>query len=200
MNCRQFQHDLDEYSEGSLSAQAQAAAEKHLAECMACRQRLQEEQEAARSLREGMRQATERLELPPEVGRRVLAALSREREHPPAHTQYPTSRERPSIVEWLTAAADGLLGTLQWRRLAWPTALATAALVAVAAWALLPRQPRAVPRPAPPQHAQRGISVQLSFVEPTYMFRRENGHVVDALTVCTKVVNERLTTDVDRLY
>ena len=33
MNCRQFQNDLYEYLEGSLSARAQAAAEAHLVEC-----------------------------------------------------------------------------------------------------------------------------------------------------------------------
>lgn len=169
MNCRQFQQDLDEYSEGSLSARAKAAAEKHLEGCAECRRRAQEYEEVARMLGEGMRQATQGLELPPAVGCRVLATLAEE-----------------------TASTEdlGRAGSF-WRWLAWP-ALGAAATAVLAGGLLLVQRP--APRPAQPESrvARPQIVVQLSFVEPAYTFQRQEGHVIDALTTQTKVINETL--------
>ena len=50
-----------------------------------------------------------------------------------------------------------------------------------------------------PHLAQGGVSVQLSYVVPTYTFRQEGGFVIDALTYQTNVVNERLPASRARL-
>ena len=55
MNCRRFQHRLYEYLEGTLSPGAQAAAEKHLSGCAACRQALGAERQIAQSLSDKFR-------------------------------------------------------------------------------------------------------------------------------------------------
>ena len=47
--------------------------------------------------------------------------------------------------------------------------------------------------------AGEGASIQFSYVVPTYMFRREGGFVVDALTYQTNVVNQRLRVELARL-
>ena len=102
MNCRRFQHEIYEYLDGSLSPREQAAAEQHLAGCTACRQVLQAERDTAQCLSNTFRGATESLRLPPEVGRRVVAAFPQQR-----------------------SASNELRGEVFfWRRWAWPLAAA----------------------------------------------------------------------------
>ncbi len=176
MNCRRFQRDIYEYLDGSLSPRAQAAAETHLAGCAVCRQKLQAERRVGSALSHHFRAATESLELPPEVGRRVTAALTEEQAKP----------ARPPSL---------LLGedvVVLWRRWVWPLAAAAAALVMLAAFLYFAQGPAPGTRPLHPRFAGGGVSVQLSYVAPVYTFRQEGGLVVDALTCQTNVVNERL--------
>ena len=177
MNCRRFQNDLYEYLEGTLSPRARAAAEKHLADCAACRQRLGEEQRVARSLADGFRRAVEPLQLPASVGRRVLAAMADE-----------------------GRAARGVQGNvLFWRRLAWPLALAASVLLLLGGWVFLLRAPGPGGARPEPRLAKSDVSVQLSYVVPVYTFRQEGGFVIDALTYQTNIVNQRLQTELARL-
>jgi len=173
MNCRRFQHDLYEYLDGTLSPQAQAAAEKHLSECALCRQRLGQEQQVARSLSGSFRRATEPLQLPPGIERRVLAALAEERRG---------AGEKPVQVFF-------------WRRLAWPLALAVSVLLLLACGLFLLRGPGPGGIRPQPYLAGGGIWIQLSYVVPSYTFRQEGGFVIDALSYHTNEVNERLWTD-----
>jgi anti-sigma factor RsiW len=177
MNCRSFQDDLYEYLDGSLSPGARAAADKHRSECAVCRQRLEQEQQAAGVLFDRFRRATDSLELPPEVGRRVLAALGDEDRR---------------------AEAEHGLASL-WRGLAWPVALAASVLLLLAGgWVVLRRT--GVGDAGPQSHLAKGvISVQFSYVVPTYTFRAEGGFVVDALSYHTNVVNDRRPANPDRL-
>jgi anti-sigma factor RsiW len=177
MNCRRFQNDLYEYLEGSLSPKARAAAEKHLSECAACRQRLGQEQQVARSLANGFQRAVEPLQLPPSVGRRVLAAMADEGR----------------------AAREVSDNVLSWRRLAWPLALAASLLLLLGGWAVLLRAPGPGETHPERRAAESDVSIQLSYVVPVYTFRQEGGFVVDALTYQTNVVNERLYTELARL-
>lgn len=178
MNCRQFQNKLYEYVEGSLDAGAQAAVEKHLEACAACRQRVQQERDVARSLAEGFKRASEGLELPAEVGRRVLAAVAEERA---------AREERESTVCF-------------WRRLAWPTALTASAAALLAGWFLFVPGAGHGPGRSQPRVAEGVVSVQLSYVVPIYTFRQEGGLVIDALTYQTNIVNERLQTELASLH
>jgi anti-sigma factor RsiW len=168
MNCREFQHELFEYVEGSLSQDAQAAADAHLAGCAACREAVTTQRQFAQSMSRRLHQATASLQLPPEVGHRVLAAV-REQEPP---------------------VAERWDGAWFWGRLDLPLAMATCALVLLAGVFLVPRAHETRGSMSQAQAARNLVSVQLSYVVPTYTFRREGAHVVDALTYQTNVVNE----------
>jgi anti-sigma factor RsiW len=177
MNCRRFQHRLYEYLEGSLSRGAQAAAERHLSGCVACRQALGAERETAQFMSGTFRRATDSLQLPAEVQHRVLAALAEQR---PVRDQ-----EQGSVFVW--------------GRLAWPVALAASVCLLLASLYLFPWDSSRQTGLAQPNLAGGDVSIQLSYVVPTYTFRREGGYVVDALTYQTNVVNERLPAKLARL-
>ncbi|HUD82977.1 MAG TPA: zf-HC2 domain-containing protein, partial [Candidatus Saccharimonadales bacterium] len=75
MNCRHLQNELFEYLEGSLSRRAQAAAQRHLEECDACRQCVQEMQRTTEILSRRFRRDTESLTLYSNLQTRILAAV-----------------------------------------------------------------------------------------------------------------------------
>ncbi len=177
MNCSRFQNQIFEYLDGSLSPRAQAAAERHLSGCAACRQALIEERQTARSLSVKLRRATDSLQLPPNFGHRVLAALANEHRAPD---------EQQGIV-------------LFWRRLAWPLAVAASGLLLLAGLFLLVRPPGLGVPHSQPHGAENEVSVHLSYVVPIYTFRREGGFVIDALTYQTNVIDERLPAQLARL-
>jgi anti-sigma factor RsiW len=177
MNCRGFQHRLYEYLEGSLSRGAQAAAERHLSGCAACREALGAERQVAQSLSEGFRRTTDSLQLPSEVQHRVLAALADQR---------PAPAEEPGSA-------------FLWGRWVWPVGLAASVMLLLAGVFLYVRAPRPQTGPAQPRLAGGGIQVQFSYIVPTYTFRQEGGYVVDALIYQTNVVNERLPAEMGRL-
>ena len=177
MNCRRFQHGIYEYLDRSLSPRAQAAAEEHLSACAACRQIMSRERQITQSLSEKFQGAADSLQLPPEVGRRVLAALA-ERRHVPRQQQ------------------DKLVF---WRRWALPLELAASGLLLLAGLFFFVRATGPGAVHPQPHLAQGGISVQFSYVVPTYTFRQESGSVIDALTYQTNVVNERLPASRARL-
>jgi anti-sigma factor RsiW len=170
MNCRRCQHELYEYLDGSLSTREQAAMEIHLAGCSACRQALNQERQISRSLLNQLNGAAQSLQLPPQVRHKVIATLADERR----------------------ARDEGRGDAFFWRRLAWPLAAAAAGLMLLAGVFYSARVPgRGTVQPHP-HLAAAGVSVQLSYVVPTYTFRREGGFVVDALTCQTNVVDQRL--------
>lgn len=177
MNCRRFQHTIYEYLDRSLSPRAQAAAEEHLSACAACRQIVSRERQLAQSLSENFRGAADSLQLPPEVGRRVLAALAEQRHAP--------REEQDKLVFW--------------RRWALPLEFAASGLLLLAGFFFFVRAPGPGAVHPQPHLAQGGISLQFSYVVPTYTFRQESGSVIDALTYQTNVVNERLPASRARL-
>jgi anti-sigma factor RsiW len=177
MNCRRSQREIYEYVDGSLSSRAQAAAERHLSGCAACRQALIQEQQTARSLSDKFRRATASLQLPPEFGHRVLAALADERRAPGEHQAV----------------------ALFWRRLAWPLAAAASGLLLLAGFFFLVRALGLGTAHPHPRSAGGEVTVQLSYVVPTYTFRQDGEFVIDALSYRTIVVNERLPASRDRL-
>ena len=177
MNCRGFQHRLYEYLDGALSPGAQAAAEKHLSGCTACRKALRTERQAAQFLSDKFRQSTDSLQLPPEVQHRVLAGLADQRRAP--------------------AGEQGSL--LSWGRWEWPVGLAASVLLLLAGVFFYVKASRPPAGPSLPHFGGAGIQVQFSYVVPTYTFRQEGGFVVDALIYQTNVVNERLPAELARL-
>jgi anti-sigma factor RsiW len=177
MNCRRFQNEIYEYLDGSLSPAAQAAAEEHLSACAACRQMVRQERWSTQSLSDKFRRVTDSLQLPPEFGHRVLAALADEH------------RARD--------AQHGIV--LFWRRVTWPLVAAASGLLLLAGFFFLSR----TPGPGVPHSqlhvAEDEVSVHLSYVVPIYTFRREGGFVIDALTYQTNAIDERLPAQLARL-
>jgi anti-sigma factor RsiW len=174
MNCRCFQDQLYEYVEGSLSAGAMAAAEKHLAGCPACREALQQETALARDLSRRLQQRAGQLQLPPEIRRDILAAARREPASP-VFTEF--------ILDW-------------WRRLAAPLSVGAAALLlGVVLWLNhFPGWPKPGVETAP--HAGRtlppAVSVEFSSRVPICQFRRDGNAVIDTLSVQTVGVSVTL--------
>jgi hypothetical protein len=177
MNCHGFQHRLYEYLDGTLSRRAQAAAERHLSRCAACRQALQAERQIAESLSEKFRRTTGSLQLPPEVQGRVLAALA----------------EQPPVPE------EEQGGVFVWRRLAWPLAVGTTSLILLLWVFSYLWEPRLQTASLQPRLAGGEVLIQLSYVVPIYTFSQEGGFVTDALTYQTNVINERLPAQLARL-
>jgi anti-sigma factor RsiW len=177
MNCRRLQHRLYEYLEGTLSRGAQAAAERHLSGCAACRQALERERQIAQTLAGGFRRATASLRLPPEVQRRVRTALAEER----SAAQARHSRD------------------FSWLRSAWPQALAASLLLLLAGLFFFARTPAQKTASPQPPLSRDEVLVQHSYVVPAYTFRREEGFVVDALIYQTNTVHERFPVVMARL-
>ena len=110
------------------------------------------------------------MQLPPGFAHRVLAALADE---------HRALGEHPAVA-------------LFWRRLAWPLAVAASGLLLLAGFFFLVRAPGLGTAHPHPRSAGAEVTVQLSYVVPTYTFRQDGEFVIDALSYRTVVVNERL--------
>jgi anti-sigma factor RsiW len=104
MNCSDFQNQLHEYVERSLSADGQAAAKAHLAGCGACMQAVRQEQQVVQFLSAHLRQETKALALSPDIRNRILASLK--------------AGSSPQTIVSL------------WTRFAWPLGIAASLLLA----------------------------------------------------------------------
>lgn len=71
MDCKQLRDVLDCYNDQELSAEAMAAADAHLRECAACTRAAAQ----LRALRQSMRRAAAAWDPPPDLERRVRAAI-----------------------------------------------------------------------------------------------------------------------------
>jgi len=171
MNCHCFQDQLFEYVEGSLSADALAAAEQHLAGCPACRAAVRQEEALAQELSRRLRQRAEGLKLSPAIRREILAAAQRG-PTPLALTEY--------LVAW-------------WKCYSLPLSVGVTAVVlgAVLWLSHLPGGQKSGMETAQRSDHSRpdAVSVQLSCRVPTCQFRREGDRIVDTLSVQTVAVS-----------
>jgi len=172
MNCRRFQNRLHEYVEGTLSAGTQAAADRHLARCTACRQAVGQEQQLAQILSKRLRLGTETLALHPQIRRRILKALE-------------------SIP-----ATDGDSVISFWSRFARPLGIAVSSLLVVTfllvnffSGARVHETVRSDGR-----DIQSAVSIEVSYLVPTYKFSKEGNLVVDTLSYETVVASGTLWT------
>jgi anti-sigma-K factor RskA len=174
MNCRRFQNRLYEYVEGTLSSGTQAAADRHLARCSACRQAVSQEQQLTQFLSDRLCQDTKTLALRPDIRQRILTAL----EHQSAP---PTNGE--SIA--------GL-----WNRFAWPLIIGVSLLLIVTLLLINYFSGARVHETETAQSNDRDIhsavSIQVSYCVPTCEFRQEGDFVVDTLSCETIVADETL--------
>jgi len=172
MNCRRFGQRLDEYADGSLWPPSRAAADRHLAGCAACREKVRRYRQLGQYLSGTLQQATQSLRLRPEAERRLLRAL-------PSWSGAATCQ--PSVA--------GL-----WSRRLWPW-LAAASLLVAGALLMRPVVHWPNPRLEAGRSPHRGLdaaSIEVSCRVPIYTFHREGPLVTDALTYGTIVVHGRL--------
>ena len=172
MNCEQLRENLYDYLDGSLLPSEQAAAERHLAGCLVCREAVRRESQLAQSLSRRFEQAVETVALDPVTRRGMAAAVER---------KVAGSRERPPV--------------LFWRRLALPFAAAAVMLMA-AIWmrhhfVAGPNSHLETARlPAPSDNHE--VRIHVSYSVPGYIFRKEGHLVIDALTCNTLVADGAL--------
>jgi anti-sigma factor RsiW len=169
MNCRRFQNRLHEYVDGTLSAGTQGAADKHLARCTACRRAVSQEQQLAQILSERLRQGTETLTLHPQIRRRILTALE----------SIPTTGGENVVCLW--------------SRFARPLGIAVALLL-IATFVLINffSGPRVHETARSDIHS--AVSIEVSYLVPTYKFSKEGDLVVDTLSYETVVASGTLWT------
>ena len=169
MNCRHLQNELFEYLEGSLSRRAQAAAQRHLEECDACRQCVQEMQRTTEILSRRFRRDTESLTLYSNLQTRILAAVEKK-------------SASPGAVPFLPGF---------WRPFAWSGVGAAVLVVSVfLITALQLRHKRAAQSFGGDSGA--AISIRISYCDPTYTFRTEGNFVIDSLTCQPRILEESL--------
>lgn len=181
MNCQSFQDELLEYVEGTLSTDAQALADEHLAACDACRLAVEKEKRLARTLSRRLQRSSETLVLRPEIRRHILVSS-------PQKVVPPTMAE--SLIRlwnyWLGLAAVPV------------SLLAVATLLLVLhsystrresiLTTLTPNVP--LPTPVAVQNPPPTVSVQMSYHLPTHQFHQEGNVVVDTLMNETVVATE----------
>jgi hypothetical protein len=180
MNCDSFQDKMHEYVDGSLSTDAGAAAEQHLAVCSACRGAVEKEKQFTRVLSKRLRQGSDALTLRPEIRRNILAASRREASPALAET----------VASWWQ----------QWIRWAIPAAaLAIAVMVVMVIHfsGLRSRQTIQAPimpslatvKPSPDQNQPPAVSIQISYRLPTHEFLKDGNLVIDTLSSETVVAD-----------
>jgi anti-sigma factor RsiW len=181
MNCQRFQDELFEYVEGTLSADTLAAAEKHLAECDACRQAVEIEKRRAAVLSGRLRQTSQALTLHPEIRRNIVAA---------------SLQKGPS-----PSVAESLVGLWRyWVRLAViPGAMLLVAGVLLAVHFSGTGRHETISVPVGPRVSavtssdgnspQTPVSVEMSYRLPRRQFHQEGNLVVDTLVDETVVAD-----------
>ena len=175
MNCRDFQDELFEFLDGTLSPDKRAGAERHLMECGACREAVRQHQQWAQSLPARFRQNSMPGAAPrSEAAHRVGACGQGQRAGGGASAPGDLALDRLAHGHRGGAAHRGRIesrGPLRGRVQKAETAR----------------------RPAPAV-----ISIRVLYCDPTYTFRRENNQVIDALTCTPHVVEENLSLSLDQ--
>lgn len=161
MNCEQFQENLYDYLDDSLSPPEKAAAQSHLAECPGCREAVEREKKLVLSLGRKFEQRVELVSLDAHTKRSIAKALAQSSGEPRQQRQFPF-----------------------WLRLALGPGAAAVILIAVL-WGMsrFHNQPASDPDTLSllPREGDSAVQVHISYAVPTYIFQREGNTVVDAL-------------------
>jgi anti-sigma factor RsiW len=171
MNCEHLQEILYDYLDDTLSPAEKASAEKHLLGCSACRQALQREVLLAQTLSDRLKQGVEKIAMDTNAQRGIVRAVQRRIAHP---------FERLSFSFW--------------SRLAVPVAASGLVLIG-AIWLghrFFTRQNSHPNAPVSLITSSYEVPVHDSYAVPTYIFQREGGLVIDALTDDTRSMDGAL--------
>lgn len=198
MNCGQFQDEIYDYLDDTLSPSEKAAAEEHLLQCGACQQAMQRELLLARTLSTRLTQAVESVNLDANARRGITgAALQASSDEEP--------KPHRSLLLLIFGKRESGRGGIEssftrspWqRRLALP--LAAAALILLGGlWAgrQLISERSAGHDPAGSLAVNNQVvPIHLSCSMPTYTFQREGNLVLDALTYDTLSMDGVLLAD-----
>ena len=166
MNCRHFQDELFEYLDGELSRRAQAAAQRHLEHCEACRQTVQDMKRTTRILSTRFRCGAESLTLDPNLQTRILAAVEKK-------------STRPSAIPFVPGFSRSL-------------ALLGAGFVLLVALVLIPRMRQNEASQSLVGDSGAFISLRISYCDPTLTFRTDGDYVIDSLTCEARTMEESL--------
>ena len=170
MNCHGFQKQLHEYLDEALSPSDQMAAQRHLVECSVCRAVAKREQEIARALSNKLQQSAENVVLDAQSLHLMAAAVERK----------------------LAACGKRTLIPF-WPRFALPLAAAFVVIGVLAAHSFFSGRiaPMDAARNMPHAQANR-VSVNVSYLVPTYTFLKKGDFVIDALTCDPQVTDGAL--------
>ncbi|HZM01635.1 MAG TPA: zf-HC2 domain-containing protein [Candidatus Saccharimonadales bacterium] len=168
MNCETFNDLLPEYLDETLPAGEQAAVREHVLKCGTCQRTLAREEASAKSIRFSFNRETEGLSLRPEIRQNILIAANQ-------------PEAAPSIRENIRACWASL-----WRQPAWAGAVLFCLLLLVfgALFYL---------HPAKRSSAQASTYViDVPLQTETYIYRRHNNTVVDAVVTGVSVIDAKL--------
>ncbi len=218
MNCREFQEQVFEYCEGSLSPEQCAETDEHLGGCEICRSVLAEHRALAEALREGFLDTTQHLTFNQQARERIVTTLlslktpSRAPETAAPAQGMPVEsgavrehcaplRDRvPLFTTRVPGGSGGLASAVAmalrpWLQILWRWRWAPAVALVVLLLAVTSRWFAARHPLIPGAHAadlRITVSARVPHVVTTYTFRREGRFVTDALVTKVQGVQEVL--------
>ncbi len=175
MKCHEFNDNLCDYLDETLSPEALQAAREHLSNCSTCRRALAREQAVTQCLHHSLKAAAAGCSLRPEIRRTVLQASQRRPEH-----------FRPLLIIW------------RWFRSASPRPIwSCAALVTalITFYAVQPLVRNAITNPSPKTNSAVPPTCVVDVPLPTHnhVFDRQASAVVDFLVPSTALASARIT-------
>ena len=163
MNCQDFNDQLHEFLDGSLCAEDQSAARRHLQCCDTCSRALLREEARAKSIGQSLRHATSDLSLIPETKRAILKGAE---------------SNKPSLHPWMRIRE--MFNAWPIRPLAAAVALAGGMVFLFGIYAN-----RSTTKPIATQQiahvALDSCVVDVPLQSEIHLFRRENNTVVDTI-------------------
>jgi Putative zinc-finger len=172
MNCENFNDQMPEYLDGSLTTAQQASARQHVEKCLDCQRALARQEAFAKSIRLSLNRETEGLSLRPDTRRNIVKAFE------------PT--RRASI--WLFFEAI-------WRRPAWVGIVLTGLLLLISGRHFY-RHPAKIP--AQQTAAKDGrftYAINVPIQTETQIDRRQNNMAVDAVVTGAGVIDLSFSED-----
>ena len=172
MNCKDFNDQLPEFLDESLTTAQQAAARQHVEKCLDCQRALARQEAFAKSIRHSLNQKTQGRSLRPEVRRNIVKAFE------------PT--RQASIWSFFEAI---------WRRPAWVVVVVLGFLLLISG-----RHFYRHPAKIPTQHiaAKDGrftCVINVPIQTETHINRRQNNMAVDAFVTGSGVIDLSFSED-----
>ncbi len=172
MNCEDFNDQLPEYLDESLTAAQQTAAWEHVEKCIDCQRALARQQAFAKSIRHSLSQKTQGLSLRPEVRRNIVKAFE------PTH--------QASIWSFFEAV---------WRRPVWVGVVLLGLLLLTFSNHFY-RHPAKIPaQQTAAKDGRLTYAINVPIQTETHINRRQNNMAVDAVVTGVGVIDLSFSED-----